>query len=64
MSETAPVNISFSTDETLAQKPFPDSIEIAAVAGLPERTARRFCTGRKSTGAPAWCDTPVLTTFA
>ena len=37
------MNISFSTDETLAvlaQMPFLDSIELAAVAGLPERTAR------------------------
>lgn len=37
------MNISFSTDETLAalaQKPFLSSIELATVAGLPERTAR------------------------
>ena len=37
------MNISFSTDETLAalaQMPFLDSIELAAVTGLPERTAR------------------------
>ena len=37
------MNTSFSTDETLAalaQMPFLDSIELAAVAGLPERTAR------------------------
>ena len=37
------MNISFSTDETLAalaQMPFLNSIELAAVAGLPERTAR------------------------
>ena len=37
------MNTSFSTNETLAalaQMPFLDSIELAAVAGLPERTAR------------------------
>ena len=37
------MNISFSADETLAalaQMPFLDSIELAAVTGLPERTAR------------------------
>ena len=37
------MNISFSTDETLsalAQMPFLDSIELAAVTGIPERTAR------------------------
>lgn len=37
------MNISFSTDETLAalaQMPFLDSIELAVVTGLPERTAR------------------------
>lgn len=37
------MNISFSTDETLAaldQMPFLDSIELAAITGLPDRTAR------------------------
>ena len=37
------MNTSSSTDETLAalaQMPFLDSIELAAVTGLPERTAQ------------------------